>query len=422
METARDLARREETRHRRGLRLGVHTHAAHHVVGRRAHLHRRTGDVDVGQFHELVIHPGQLPRDLLGFAPRGDVEEGTAVGTPAALADLPRDGAGDDVAREELRRSPGLGLAPGHDVGHPAVRLRLVLGDVLAEHLRDVAEHEALALRVLEHAALAAHTLGDEDAAHAERPDHARGVKLDELHVDQVRTRIVGERVAVAGVLPGVAVDLVGAADAARRQHHRLGAEDDEAPRLAPVREGPAHPRSVLQQPRHRALHEHVDARGLHALVLERADHLEASAVADVGEPGILVAAEVALQDAAIGRPIEERSPGLELDHAGGRFLRQDLRHAPVVEHLPAAHRVAEVDLPAVAGVRVGERRRHPALGHHRVRLAEQRLAHEADRHALLGRLDRRAQPCTTGPDDEDVVGMGLVLVHHRPPRSAGGP
>src|SRR5947207_700399 len=81
-----------------------------------------------------------------GSAPRGDVEEGATVGTPAALADLPRDGAGDDVAREELRRAPGLGLAPGHDLGHPAVCLRLVLGDVLAEHLRDVAEHEALAL------------------------------------------------------------------------------------------------------------------------------------------------------------------------------------------------------------------------------------------------------------------------------------
>src|SRR2546425_13208033 len=138
--------------------------------------------------------------------------------------------------RSQLGRAARLGLAAGDHLLHPAVRLRLAVGAVLLEHLRDVPEHEALALGVLEHAALVAHALGHQDAAHAERPDHPGRVELDELHAHQVGARLVGERLAVAGVLPGVAVDLVGAADAAGGEHDGLGAKDDEAPRVAPVR------------------------------------------------------------------------------------------------------------------------------------------------------------------------------------------
>ena len=77
----------------------------------------------------------------------------------------------------------------------------------------------------MQDAAFAAHAFGDEDAAHARRPDHAGRMELDELHVHQLGAGVVGERVAVAGVFPAVARDLVGAADAAGRQHDRLGRE-----------------------------------------------------------------------------------------------------------------------------------------------------------------------------------------------------
>ena len=124
-------------------------------------------------------------------------------------------------------------------------------------------------------------------------------------------------------------------------------------------------------------LHVDVDAL-VDAVILQRADHLEAGAIADVRQARIAVAAEVALQDAAVLGAVEDRAPGLELAHAVGRFLGVQLGHAPVVEVLAAAHGVGEVHLPAVAVVDVGHRRRHAALGHHRVRLAEQRLADEA--------------------------------------------
>ena len=144
-------------------------------------------------------------------------------------------------------------------------------------------------------------------------------------------------------------------------------------------------------------------------VILERADHLEPGAVADVGQARILVAAEVALEDAAVRGAIEDRAPRFELAHAVGRFAGVQFGHAPVVHVLAAAHRVGEVHLPAVAVVGVGERRRDAAFGHDRVGLAEQRLAQQPDPHARRRCFDRRPQPRSAGADDEHVVLVRLV-------------
>ena len=162
-----------------------------------------------------------------------------------------------------------------------------------------------------------------------------------------------------------------------------------------------------------RALHVHVDAL-MDAVILQRADHLQAGAVAHVSQPRIAVAAEVPLQDASVVGPIEHRAPGLELADAVGRFLGVQLRHPPVVHVLAAAHRVGEVDLPVVAIVDVGERRGDAALGHHGMRLAEQRLAHEAHRDAGARGFDGRAQTRAAGADDEHVVFVCLIFGHHQ--------
>ena len=100
------------------------------------------------------------------------------------------------------------------------------------------------------------------------------------------------------------------------------------------------------------------------------------------------MAAEVALQDSPIWRPIEQRAPRLELANAIGRLLRVQLGHAPIVDVLAAAHRVGEMHTPAVSIVDVPQRRRRTAFGHHRMRLAEQRLAHEPDANALCRCFD----------------------------------
>ena len=155
----------------------------------------------------------------------------------------------------------------------------------------------------------------------------------------------------------------------------------------------------------------HVDLDALvDAVILQRADHLEAGAIADVREARVAVAAEVALQDPAVLGAIEDGAPRLQLAHAIGRLLGVQLGHAPVVEVLAAAHRVGEVDLPVVAVVDVRHRGGHAALGHDRVGLAEQRLADEADRRARGRRLDGGAQAGAARADDDDVVLVGLQV------------
>ena len=116
------------------------------------------------------------------------------------------------------------------------------------------------------------------------------------------------------------------------------------------------------------------------------------------------VAAERALEDPAVGRPVEDGAPQLELADAVGRLEGVELGHARVVEQLAADHRVAEVDLPGVGRRDVPEGRRDAALGHDRVGLAEERLADEPDVGAGGLGLDRGAQPGPARADDEDVV------------------
>jgi hypothetical protein len=129
-----------------------------------------------------------------------------------------------------------------------------------------------------------------------------------------------------------------------------------------------------------------------------------------VREPGVAVAAEVALADQPVGSAVEQRAPVLELAHPVGRFLGVQLGHAPVVEHLPAAHGVAEVHPPVVLGPRVRHRRRDAALGHDGVRLAQQGLADDRRARAVLRGLDGGPQAGTSRPDHDDVVVVPFEL------------
>ena len=122
---------------------------------------------------------------------------------------------------------------------------------------------------------------------------------------------MVRKRVAVAGVLPAVARDLEGAAETAGREYDRFRLEEHEAPALAFVAKRTGNALAVFQQRRDGALHVKLNAL-MNAVVLERADHLEARAIADVREPRVTVAAKVALEDAAIVRAVEQRAPLLE--------------------------------------------------------------------------------------------------------------
>ena len=118
--------------------------------------------------------------------------------------------------------------------------------------------------------------------------------------------------------------------------------------------------------------------------------------------------AEIALGDQPVGSAVEQRAPLLELVDARRRLLRVQLGHAPVVEHLAAAHRVAEVDLPVVLGIHVAHGGSRTALGHHGVRLAQERLADQSDVGAGVVSGDCGPQPGAARADDKNVVGMPL--------------
>src|SRR5207244_7898391 len=114
---------------------------------------------------------------------------------------------------------------------------------------------------------------------------------------------------------------------------------------LAPVAERARHPLAVFEQPGDGAFHVDINAQA-HTAILECADHLQARAVTDVAEAFEGVAAEGALQDLTLLGAVKKRAPLLQLAYAVGRFLRMKLSHAPVVDQLSAAHRIAEVRAP----------------------------------------------------------------------------
>ena len=120
----------------------------------------------------------------------------------------------------------------------------------------------------------------------------------------------------------------------------------------------------------------------MYAVVLQRADHLQPGAIANVRQPGIAMSAKIALQNAAIFRAIEQRTPGFEFAHTGGSFLGVELRHAPVVQILAAAHGVGKVNAPAVAIVHICHGRGYSTLGHHGMCFAQKRFRNDCDSRA----------------------------------------
>ena len=226
----------------------------------------------------------------------------------------------------------------------------------------------------------------------------------------------------VPRVFPTVAGDLKRASDSARRQHHRFRVKQFE-PSAFPIVSERAHaPVAILQQRQDGRFHVKIDAL-MNAVILQRADHFQAGAIAHVSQARIAMPAEIALQNLPVLGAIEHRAPGFEFAHARRRFFRVQFRHAPVVQILAAAHGIGEVNPPAVAIVHVAHRRGHPAFGHHRVGFAQQRFRNHADFHARRRRFNRGAQPRASRTHNQHVEFVLLILRHlEDPPRRARFP
>ena len=70
------------------------------------------------------------------------------------------------------------------------------------------------------------------------------------------------------------------------------------------------------------------------------------------------------------------------------------------------------MDLPIVAVIDIGERRRDAAFGHHRVRFAEKTFANQPDGNAGRRCFNRRTQSRAARTDDENVVLECFVVGH----------
>ena len=161
----------------------------------------------------------------------------------ASFTHLASNAAGHVVARQQLRRAPGilvaLGVAPAFFLG---------VGGLVYVKRRNVLEHEALAVSVAQHSSFATHSFRDQNAAHAGRPDHSRRMELHKLHVHQRRASIVCQSMPIAGIFPAVAGDLERSSNSSRRQHDGFGTKQVKSAALAVVAKCSRDAIAVLQQ------------------------------------------------------------------------------------------------------------------------------------------------------------------------------
>ena len=298
--------------------------------------------------------------------------------------------------------------------GHGA-RDHVARGEVLG--VRRVALHEALAFRIGEVAALAAHALGDQ---HAGAVDAGR-VELNELHVLQRQPGPQHHAVAVAGLGVGAGAGGIDAAIAAGGQDRLVGAE--------------AMQRAVFQRERHHAaagavLHDQVEGeildeelgRMAQRLPVERVQHGVAGAVrrragalrdalAEMGGH----AAEGALIDLAVLGARERQAVVVELVDRRRRLAHQIFDGVLVAEPVRPLDGVVHVPAPVVLA-HVAERGGDAALGGDRVRAGGEDLGDAGGLQARLAGAERGAQARAAGADDHHVIGVvgeGIGLAVH---------
>ena len=306
------------------------------------------------------------------------VEVDVLVVDAAALLDFREFGARDDVAGGEFA----------------------VVGCV------PVLEHEALALGVVEDAALPADALADEHPCRGER----RWVELNHLHVLHRDAGAVRDGDAVTGVGDGVGRVVVRLAETAGRQNHAVaGAEAgdfaaldvprDDAVAVALVGVVLVGDGDLADVP----LVVDFDASFDHLLV-QRVEHVVAGLGARVRRPREREAAERPLADRAVLLAGERHPPVFELDDFLGCVLRERVDCGGVAEVVRPLHRVVRVVFPRVALLQGGV---DATLGSARVRAHRVEFRDDCYVCAFLVGGDCGAEPRATAADYDYVV-----LVH----------
>ena len=293
----------------------------------------------------------------------------------AALADFQRHRPADDIAR----------------------------GEILGR--RRIALHEALALRIGEIAAFAAHPLGDQAAGAVD----AGRVELHEFHILARHAGAQGHGVAVAGLGVGAGAGKIDAAVAAGRQHGLVRAEAVDGA-VVQVPGDHAQHLAVLDQQVDGEIFDEELGVVAQALLIQRVQDGVAGpvgggagalrdALAEIGRH----AAEGALVDLAVRRPAEGHAVMLQLDDRRDRFLAHIFDGVLVAQPVGALDGVVHVPAPVVVA-HIAERGGDAALGRNGVGAGREDLGDAGGAQALFGHAEGRAQAGAAGADDHDVI------------------
>ena len=282
-------------------------------------------------------------------------------------------------------------------------------------HGRRIALHEALAFRVGQIAAFAAHAFGDQYAG----AEDAGGMELHELHVLQRQAGAQHHAAAVARAGVGRGAGEIGPAVAACGQDHQLG--------LEPV-QGAVVQLPGGDAPADAVVHDQVEGEVLdeelgllrQCLAIHGVQHGVAGAIR--GRAGALDrrlaevaghAAEGALIDLAFGRAAERHAPVLQLVDRRRRVPDQVFNGVLVAQPVRPLDGVVHVPAPVILA-HVAEAGGDAALGGHGVRPGRKDLGDAGGLQARRSTAQGCAQAGAAGAHHDDVIAViGEVVGSH---------
>ena len=203
----------------------------------------------------------------------------------------------------------------------------------------------------------------------------------------------------------------VGAAIAAGREDHALGAEAVQRA-VVELERGDAAAGAVFHDEVEREVFDEEVDGVLQRLAVERVEHGVAGAVgrgAGALDRGFAIvlghAAEGALVDLAFLGAREGDAPVLEFVDGGGGGADHVFDRVLVAEPVGALHRVVHVPAPVILA-HVSERGGDAALRRDRVRAGGEDFRDAGGLQAGLGATERGAKAGAAGADDHDVIGV----------------
>ena len=395
------LARRIEAGHRRAvspqhhLTVVVGRNATHLIMASRHHGNRFLQRVNASKLQSDFVNAGQPLHD--GFRRQmGDVEQHVILVRPAAAAfvDL-----GDHRARHHIARSQIFGIGC-------------------------VTLHETLAVGVAQDAALAAHALGNQHPG----TGHTGRVKLPELHVLKRNAGTRRHAQPVASVDKCIGRRVIDAPRSAGGEDGGLGVEHHDLAGFHFHRRHAQHIAVGITNQIQRLPFDKELGVNLDVALVHRMQHGVAGTVGRSAGPTHRLFAEVrhvpakrALIDLAVIEAIKRHAIVFEFDHDFVGLATHELDRILVAEPVGTLDGVVHVPMPVVF-LRVAQTGGNATLRCNGMRASRKHLGQHRSFVTGFGKLDRSAQPGTTGADDDRIKFSYRDIHLLQPPQNLYGP